>query len=250
MAIFRKLHVTFWSDSFTSELSNDKKLFYIYLLTNERTTQCGIYEITKRQIAFDFGCSIDTVSKLLEYFIKQDKIMYNYDTNEIAIKNWGKYNISASPKVQSCVNKELTKIKDTVLIQYVSGMYTQTQEEQEEEKEEEQQQDKKTCFSFDEFWELYNKKVGKEKASNKYAKISQADRLQIKNTLPNYLAKITDKKYQKDPLTYLNGKHWQDEYEIETQKESEQETMPAIITRTSGGGVSIDFSNYGRPIRK
>lgn len=216
MAIFRKLHVTFWSDSFTSELSNDKKLFYIYLLTNERTTQCGIYEITKRQIAFDFGCSIDTVSKLLEYFIKQDKIMYNYDTNEIAIKNWGKYNISASPKVQSCVNKELTKIKDTVLIQYVSGMYTQTQEEQEqeqeEEKEEEQQQDKKTCLTFDEFWELYDKKVDARNCKIKYAKISEKDRLEIKITLPEYLSTIKEKKYQKNPLTYLGRQSWKDEY--------------------------------------
>ena len=75
MAIFRKIHTSIWSDSFFSELDRDTKLFYIYLMTNERTRQCGIYEITKRQISFDLGYNIDTVSKQLAYFILKGKII-------------------------------------------------------------------------------------------------------------------------------------------------------------------------------
>ena len=74
MAIFRKIHTSFWSDTFIQDLDNDHKLFYLYLLTNERTKQCGIYEISKKQIAFELGYSIDRVSKLLQYFIKNDRI--------------------------------------------------------------------------------------------------------------------------------------------------------------------------------
>ena len=140
MAIFRKLHTTFWSDTFIGELDRDKKLFYIYLLTNERTTQCGIYEISKKQIAFDLGYSIDTVSKLLIYFINAGKIRYNEGTNEMAIGNWVKYNFSTSPKVQTCVNKELKVIKDTLLIQYLYCIDTHPQEEEEEEEEQEQEE--------------------------------------------------------------------------------------------------------------
>ena len=55
MAIFRKIHVTIWTDSFFAELKDKEKLFYVYLITNDKTTQCGVYEITKRQIAFDLG---------------------------------------------------------------------------------------------------------------------------------------------------------------------------------------------------
>jgi hypothetical protein len=139
MAIFRKLHTSFWSDSFIAELDNDHKLFYIYLMTNERTKQCGVYEITKRQISFDLGYSIDKVSKLLKYFILKGKIKYNDSTSEIGIGNWLKYNSSTSPKVQSCINSEFKLVKDTLLIDYVKSMNTQTQEEQEEEQEEEYQ---------------------------------------------------------------------------------------------------------------
>jgi len=137
MAIFRKIHTSFWSDPFIQDLDNDHRLFYLYLLTNEKTKQCGIYEISKKQMAFELGYSIDRVSKLLGYFIKSGKILYSEDTKEIALKNWMKYNGSTSPKVVSCINSELSQIKDRVLIEYVNGMYTASQEEQEEEQEEE-----------------------------------------------------------------------------------------------------------------
>ena len=75
MAIFRKIHVTFWSYSFISELKDRERIFYLYLLTNEKTTQCGVYEITKKQIAFDLGYSTDTVSILLNNFQKLGKIL-------------------------------------------------------------------------------------------------------------------------------------------------------------------------------
>jgi len=152
MAIFRKIHTSFWSDSFVSDLDKDKKLFYIYLLTNERTKQCGVYEITKKQIAYDLGYSIDTVSKLIQYFIKTKKIKYNEETKELAIGNWLKYNNSTSIKVQTCINNEFLKVKDRVLIEYVKSIDThpQEEEEQEEEKEKEEQQEE---------IEIINKKI-------------------------------------------------------------------------------------------
>jgi len=122
MAIFRKIHTSFWSDPFTQDLTPEQKYFYLYLITNDRTKQCGIYEITKRQICYDTGYNIDTVSKFLDFFINREKIRYNFETNEIAIKNWAKYNGSTSPKVISCVNEELMQIKDTVLIEYIYGI--------------------------------------------------------------------------------------------------------------------------------
>ena len=142
MAIFRKIHTSFWSDTFIQDLDNDHKLFYLYLLTNERTKQCGIYEISKKQISFDLGYSIDRVSKLLKYFIDTNRIMYSEPTKELALRNWTKFNGSTSPKVVSCIKSELLNVKDRVLIEYVNGMYTASQQEQEQEEEQEQEQEK------------------------------------------------------------------------------------------------------------
>lgn len=138
MAAYRKISVTFWSDSFVQALTPEGKYFYLYLMTNTRTTQCGIYEITLQQMCFDTGYNQDTVNKLLTSFEKAGKIKYSKSTNEIALKNWPKYNSSESPKVLECVKKELGFVKNRVLIQYLYSMDTQTQETKEEEETKEE----------------------------------------------------------------------------------------------------------------
>src|SRR6476469_11125594 len=99
MAIFRKIHVTFWSDTFVQSLTPEQKFFYLYLMTNEKTKQCGIYEISYSHISFDTGYNRETVEKLIYFFEKSQKVKYSKSTSELALKNWLKYNFSESPSV-------------------------------------------------------------------------------------------------------------------------------------------------------
>jgi len=214
MAIFRKIHTSFWSDTFIQDLDNEHRLFYLYLLTNERTKQCGIYEISKKQMSFDLGYSIDRVSKLIKYFIKIGKILYSEDTKEIALKNWNKYNGSSSPKVVSCIQSELKQIKDRVLIEYVNGIYTASQEEQEQEQEEEQEKEVFDISVFEEFWNLYEKKLNKEESLSAFKKIKSNEYDLIKNHIPIFVKQFKDKQFQPYFSTYLNKKRWQDEVEV------------------------------------
>lgn len=146
MATFRKIHTMFWSDPFIQSLSPEKKYFYLYLLTNEKTKQCGIYEITKKHISYDTGYNIDTVSILLKYFIDTLKIAYSERTSELAIKNWNKYNENRSPKTQVLIKQELASVKEKSLIQYQYNKDTipilHTQKEREEEEEEVKEKEK------------------------------------------------------------------------------------------------------------
>lgn len=119
MAVFRKIHTTFWSDSFIQTLTPEQKFFFLYLLTNERTRACGVYETSLRQISFDTGYNIETVQKLLDFFEECGKVRFSAVSCEVAIKNWNKYNGSRSPDVQSLVNKELKNIKNKDLIKWV-----------------------------------------------------------------------------------------------------------------------------------
>jgi hypothetical protein len=228
MAIFRKVHTSFWSDSFISDLDNDKKLFYIYLMTNERTRQCGVYEITKKQIAFDLGYSIDKVSILLKYFISKGKIRYNDDTKELALGNWLKYNGSTSPKVQSCINKEFSLVKDTLLIEYVKSIDTHLQEEQEEEEEKEEEQDKEIKENFFEtFWNLYDKKVERKSCYNKFIKLDLKVIEKIINVVPFYVKSTPDVKYRKNPETWINGECWNDEIKDSTTEQPKERFTPS-----------------------
>lgn len=67
-------------------------------------------------------------------------------------------------------------------------------------------------YDFDLFWELYDKKVGdKNKIASKYNKLRTEDKQAIFLHVPKYIQSQPDKKYRKNPETYLNNKSWLDE---------------------------------------
>ena len=71
---------------------------------------------------------------------------------------------------------------------------------------------KEINISFDVFWDLYDKKKGeKNKLSNKWDKLSDDERNKIIDYIPKYKLSQPDKKYRKDPETFLNNKSWLDE---------------------------------------
>jgi hypothetical protein len=116
MATYRKLHTTFWTDPFVENLTQEQKLFYLYLITNTKTKQSGIYEITKKYMAFETGFSIKEITELIAYFVNDDKILYSETTNEIGIVNWVKHNLSLSHSVLKCIETDLYEVKDKELI--------------------------------------------------------------------------------------------------------------------------------------
>jgi DnaD/phage-associated family protein len=125
VAKFRKVRIDFWMDPMVSEeMTPEDRYFYLYLLTNQRSTQIGIYQITKKQMAFDMGYSIESVHSLMERFITHHQLIrYNPETRELAIKNWGENNFDKAGKpMMDCISSELKTVKDTSLIQYVSEL--------------------------------------------------------------------------------------------------------------------------------
>ncbi|MBO9129536.1 DnaD domain protein [Bacillus sp. 165] len=153
MAIFRQVHTDYWEDSFVVDLTPEERYFYIYLMTNRRTKQCGIYELHTRTIETDTGYNRETVEKLLERFIRYGKIRYSKETKEIMIVNWMKYNKMNSPKVKLCIAKELEKVKYKSFVSmflvickrlgYSIDTLSQVyEEEKEEEKEKEKEEEK------------------------------------------------------------------------------------------------------------
>lgn len=122
MALYRMVQTHFWRNPIvTEEMTNDDRQFYLYILTNPDTTQTGIYRITKKQMALDLDWSIDYLNSIMDRFILHFKVIrYNPETRELAIKNWGKYNLNKGGKpVMDCIYAELKKVVDTSLIQYV-----------------------------------------------------------------------------------------------------------------------------------
>ncbi|MGH1088643.1 DnaD domain-containing protein [Bacillus mycoides] len=123
MAVYRPVQVSFWQDAkVIEEMTPEDKLFNLYLLTNPCTTQIGVYQITKKQMAFDLGYSMESVNALLDRFENHHKlVVYNPETRELAIVNWGKYNLNRGGKpIEDCVRKELEGVSDISLIHLVT----------------------------------------------------------------------------------------------------------------------------------
>ncbi|MDX1806780.1 MAG: DNA replication protein DnaD, partial [Paenisporosarcina sp.] len=45
MSKYRSVQVSFWQDAFVLDLTPEEKYFYIYLMTNSKANQIGIYEL-------------------------------------------------------------------------------------------------------------------------------------------------------------------------------------------------------------
>jgi hypothetical protein len=154
-ATYRSIQTGFWTDAWVVQLTPEQKYFYIYLLTNQRVSQCGIYEISLKQMEFETGYNKDTIEKLLTIFEKKKKIMFSIETSEICITNFSKYNYSSSPKVRIHILKELDKVKDKSLIQYLYGIdtiykeYAYPIDAESQEKEKEKEEKKEPSLSLD-----------------------------------------------------------------------------------------------------
>jgi len=64
---------------------------------------------------------------------------------------------------------------------------------------------------FDQFWDKYSKKVGAAKVKAKWIKMSEQDKRKALDAVDQYVKSTPELKYRKNPLTWLNGKHWEDE---------------------------------------
>lgn len=169
------------------EYTPEEKYFYLYLMTNPHTTQCGIYEISKKLVSIELGYPMDTVSILLQKFIDRGKILYSESTKEVFLINWLKYNSLKSPKVMSCVEKELRTVKnkaflrlfrelciqygypiDTLSIDYGEEKEKKEEEEKEKEEEKEPEPDGSSSFNLDnqfkEMAKLYQEVIGQPNA--------------------------------------------------------------------------------------
>jgi len=112
MATYRQVFISFWQDSYILDLDAEGKLLYIYLLTNTKTTQCGIYELPIKVIQFETGLDKKVIEQYLKKFESDKKILYSKETAEVFILNWLKYNNIDSPKVIACIKKELMQVKN------------------------------------------------------------------------------------------------------------------------------------------
>lgn len=91
-------------------------------------------------------------------------------------------------------------------------------------------------YPFIEFWKDYGKSSDKTECEKKFLKLSPEEKKLIKVNLPKYLATIKEKKFQKNPLTYINQKSWND---FSDEEFLEPQTKLSFVK--SGNSIDLSF---------
>lgn len=116
MGKYTTFQKSFWSDDYVLSLTRDQKLVYAYLVTNDKTQQCGIYEIALSKVCLELAMTTEDFLYHLKKFVEDKKIYYSMETKEVCIINWMKHNGNTSWKTMESVKKQLQDIKNPVLM--------------------------------------------------------------------------------------------------------------------------------------
>src|SRR5699024_3810781 len=115
----RIVETSFWTDmQVIDQYSVEDKFFYLYLLTNDKSTQIGIYPLPKKVMSFETGFTTDVIQVLIERFSNNyKKIVYSEKTQEVTILDSLEFSILSGGKpVSDLLEREITAIKDSSLI--------------------------------------------------------------------------------------------------------------------------------------
>lgn len=102
MAKNRMVSTSFWSDYYVADLDPTEKLLFLYLLTCERSTLAGIYELPIKMMAVETGIDVYMVEKILSRFEDEGKV--KYQSGWVAIRNFLKHHEHGSPTVKKGIS--------------------------------------------------------------------------------------------------------------------------------------------------
>ena len=113
MAIYRNVHISFWTDAkVADEMTPEDKYFFLYLLTNPHGNILGCYELPIKQAEAETGYTKGTVCKLIDRMRDVHHVIdYDKDTREILVIHWYRYNWSASERLKKSLYKTLGTVK-------------------------------------------------------------------------------------------------------------------------------------------
>jgi hypothetical protein len=80
---------------------------------------------------------------------------------------------------------------------------------------------------FEQFWNLYDKKVERKSCYNKFMKLDLKVIEKIINVVPFYVKSTPEVKYRKNPETWINGECWNDEIKDSTTEQPKERFTPS-----------------------
>jgi hypothetical protein len=109
----RYVDTKLWSDSYISKLDPIEKLLFIYLMTNERTSLAGIYELPLKYMSVETGIESSMLENILSRFERDNKVVMF--EGWVRLVNAIKHQNTNSPKIKLGIEKIISDVPTDVL---------------------------------------------------------------------------------------------------------------------------------------
>jgi len=113
--IQRKIYSKIWKDEWFCSLSQNARLLFIYLITNEFIGFTGCYELTDRQIIFD--TKITSLEKVKQELYPKAKFYNGW----VYVENAQGYNNFVGDSFEKAITKEKNLIPENIINTLVKG---------------------------------------------------------------------------------------------------------------------------------
>lgn len=197
-----------FSDDWFMDLSKDGKIMWFYLIT--MCDHAGIFKLNEKLCSFHTGIAdplsiikqlgnrIVRVREHLFFIPKFIDFQYpNFPNSKVrqqesAVAILEKYGLLSNGLI--ILPEDLSKSygSDSGIFKGGTG-------------------EKEINIAFDVFWEAYDKKEDRVKCEKKWKALTNDEREACINAVPVYVQSTPDKKFRKNPATYLNNKSWNNE---------------------------------------
>ena len=112
MAKNRWLNTKFWSDNFVVDLNPLDRYLFLYLLLNEHTNICGIYELPLKIMSNETGIEKEMLIMMLKNLIGK---VYYVD-GWVAIRNFEKHQSTTSDDTMKGIAREKANIPEKIWV--------------------------------------------------------------------------------------------------------------------------------------
>jgi len=120
MSKSRYINTKFWSDTYVDTLDPSEKLLFLYLLTNERTTISGAYELPLKIMAVETGFDKNMIEKIIKRFIDDGKMIH--ENGWIVMLNSYKHQNLKNSKIVSGIQREFNELPQNIKVKLQSMM--------------------------------------------------------------------------------------------------------------------------------
>src|SRR5512139_1010055 len=122
MGRYRKIDTKIWNDDKVRKLSNDGKIFFLYLLTSPHSTAWGAYLLDDLYIQADLKFTPQQIKKCWSEVVREQLANRDEPTRLVCFPNWFRYNVPENQKTAAaCVNGILALPKSAALTAFCRG---------------------------------------------------------------------------------------------------------------------------------